>query len=120
MKRLAWFTWNTRRIPILPIIANGHLGLRTNENMASLTKQQEPSLCSLTKEETIELLSTFASLKVYTDYIKANEVILSFSLIKGFGHIKLRNIKLFNIELKNRLKTFDNAGSKKQPKIAAE
>ena len=40
------------------------------------------------------------------NYHYANQVIQSFSLVRGYGHVKLKNFKLFENELKKRLDIF--------------
>ena len=54
------------------------------------------------------------------NYYDANKVIQSFALVKGYGHIKIKNIKFFENELKKRLATFKNSTKHKSSKIAAE
>ena len=54
------------------------------------------------------------------NYNEADQVIQSFSLVRGYGHIKLANFKRFEKELKNRLETFKKNSNKKSSKIAAE
>ena len=54
------------------------------------------------------------------NYYDAVQVIQSFSLVRGYGHVKLKNFKLFESELKKRLDIFKRSGQKKHSKIAAE
>ncbi len=54
------------------------------------------------------------------NYNEADRVIQCFSLVRGYGHIKLANFKRFERELKNRLETFKKNSNKKSSKIAAE
>ena len=54
------------------------------------------------------------------NYYDAIQVIQSFSLVRGYGHVKLKNFRLFENELKQRLDIFKNSSQKKRSKIAAE
>ena len=54
------------------------------------------------------------------NYYDAVQVIQSFSLVRGYGHVKLKNFNLFENELKQRLNIFKKSGHKKSSKIAAE
>ena len=54
------------------------------------------------------------------NYYDAVHVIQSFSLVRGYGHVKLKNFNLFENELKQRLNIFKKSGHKKSSKIAAE
>ena len=54
------------------------------------------------------------------NYYDAVQVIQSFSLVRGYGHVKLKNFRLFENELKKRLDIFKNSSQKKRSKIAAE
>lgn len=54
------------------------------------------------------------------NYYDAVQVIQSFSMVRGYGHVKLKNFKLFENELKQRLNIFKKSGHKKSSKIAAE
>ena len=54
------------------------------------------------------------------NYYDAVQVIQSFSLVRGYGHVKLKNFNLFENELKQRLNIFKKSGQKKSSKIAAE
>lgn len=55
-----------------------------------------------------------------SNYYDAVQVIQSFSLVRGYGHVKLKNFKLFENELKQRLDVFKKSSQKKRSKIAAE
>ena len=54
------------------------------------------------------------------NYYDADKVMQSFALVKGYGHIKIKNIKFFENEHKKRLATFKNRTKHKSSKIAAE
>ena len=54
------------------------------------------------------------------NYNDAVQVMQSYSLVRGYGHVKLKNFKLFENELKNRLEIFKKSGQQKRSKIAAE
>ncbi len=54
------------------------------------------------------------------NYNQANQVIKTFSMVRGYGHVKLNNFKLFEIEFKKSMKVFKNKSQNKSSKIAAE
>ena len=67
-----------------------------------------------------ETIATLNNKISKNNYHNANEVIKTFLMIKGYGHVKLKNIKSFEIELKQKLEIFKKNSNKKSPKIAAE
>ena len=67
--------------------------------------------------ETLDFLNTKINKNNYYDAI---HVLQAFSIVRGYGYIKLRNFKKFDIELKKRLDFFKFASKKRNSRIAAE
>ena len=67
--------------------------------------------------ETLDFLNSKINKNNYYDAI---HVLQAFSIVRGYGYIKLRNFKKFDTELKKRLDFFKFTSRKRNSKIAAE
>ncbi len=87
----------------------------------------DPFSYSLERKLERKLIKTFLETLTYLNnnlskknYNLANSVVLTFKIVRGYGHIKLNNFKIFESELKKKLESFKKINEKSKAPLAAE